>query len=66
MTWRADDDTRSNCSSMQDRYLDVTFVQGACDDEHNVVYHVAVGAVVHEFPKNVICLQDHDSMRLCD
>ncbi len=37
----------------------VALVQGSCDNEHNIVDHVAVGAVVQELCQRLIRLQQH-------
>ena len=37
--------------------MHITLVQGPGDDEHHVVNHVAVCAVVQELGQRLICLQ---------
>ena len=37
--------------------MHVTFMQCACHDEHHIVDHVAVGAVVQEFGQGLISLR---------
>lgn len=45
-------------------YLNVTFMQCSCDNEHNIVDHVAVCAEVHELAQSLISLEaNHKRVR---
>ena len=40
----------------------IALVQGSCDDEHHIVNHVAVSAVIQKLCERFIRLQQHEQM----